>query len=154
MYQLRPETLTMPSKASAKQRLFVRLLALIAVALVTYFLQKGYEQDGRIWMFLFELLIYAIALMVFLSQQTGRLKSGPDSSKVTFDLLADEDSSVSVYIGIYLFLLMIFVVAKVIFVGPIDEVWMGPWGMFVVAVPILVIVIWRQYNLESLREAS
>lgn len=147
------ELITGPKK-TAGRRLFARLLTLVSVAVVTYFLQKGYEQDDRFWMFISEMLIYAVVLMIFLSQQTGRLKSGPDTSKVTYERLVDEDSSVNVYIGIYLFLLMILIVAKVIFVGPIEDRSMGPWGIYAVVAPIFVIIFWRQYKLESSGESS
>lgn len=127
-------------------------------AAVTYALQRGYEntyeQGDRFYLLAFEFLIYAVFLGVFLGKQTGRLKSGPDSSKVTAEQLTDEDSSVQVYIALYLFVLMLVVVGKTIFFGSIEEVSMGPWGMFMAATPLFLIVFWRQYRAENRRESS
>lgn len=138
----------------AAKRLSLRLLTLASIALVTYFLQKGYERDGLFWMLVTEFAIYAVFLIVFLSRQTGRLKSGPEIDGVSYEQLADQDSSVRAYIGLYLFIVMIAIVARVILAGAIEEVWMGPWGLFMVIAPIFVIVIWRQYKLEATPERS
>ena len=126
----------------------------MSVAVVTYFLQKGYEQDGQFWMLVFEMSLYAVFLIIFLSQQTGRLKSRPDTNRVSYEQLRDGDSTVGVYVGIYMFVLMILIVGKVIFIGPIDRLSMGPWGLCVAIAPIFVIVFWHQYKLESLRESK
>ncbi len=141
-------------RTQATKRLSLRLLTLASVALVTYFLQKGYERDGLFWLLVTEFAIYAVFLIVFLSRQTGRLKSGPDTVRVSYEQLADRDSSVRAYIGFYLFIVMIAIVARVILVGAIEDVWMGPWGMFMVIAPIFVIVFWRQYKFEATPEQS
>lgn len=123
------------------------MLALVAV--ITHFLQKGYEQDGWFWMLAAELLIFAAVIYASLSQQTGRLKPGPDKGRVTYRQLAEQDSLVQVYIGLYVFLLMVAVVARVLLVGAIEDVSVGPWGVFVALAPIFVIVSWRTYKLEA-----
>lgn len=138
----------------ARKRLSLRLLTLASVALVTYYLQKRYERDGLFWLLVVEFAIYAVFLIAFLSRQTGRLKSGPDTDSVSYGQLADRDSPTRVYIGLYLFIVMIAVVTRVVLIGAIDDVWMGPWGLFIVTAPIFVIVFWRQYKLEAAPKQS
>ena len=140
--------------SGAARRLIRRIVLLLIAAGVTYPMQQKYEQDGQIWLFIFELLIYAVILVMFLSQQTGRLKSGPDTSKVSLEELADEDPATGVYVALYLVFLMLIIVARVMLVGPLDDDSLGPWNLFIAFAPLLLIVAWRQYRLEVFRESQ
>lgn len=148
------EALATRQRYSAGTRLCFRLLVLSLIALVTYYLQMGYEENGQFWLFVTEILIYAVFLIVFLSRQTGRLKAGPDTTRATYERLAEEDPALKVYIALYMFLLMAAIVARVLFVGAIEDVWMGPWGLFIAIAPIFAIVFWRQYRLEARFESG
>ena len=134
---------------TAGRRLFGRLLTLAVVAVLTYFLQKGFDEGGRFWMLALEMLILAIIVFNVLSQQTGRLKSGPDKKMVTFKQLIDEDPAVGTCIGVYMLLLMMLIVGKVIVFGPIEDASLGPWAIYIAMAPILAIVFWRQYKLDA-----
>ena len=140
------------TQKTAGRRFLKRLLSLLVVASATYFLQVRFEQDGDFWLLVFELLIYALFGMIALRRQTGRLKSRPDTSKVTGEQLMDEEPLVVAHIGIYLFLLMLLILGKLAADDPIDITSMGPWGFFIAAAPMFVIVFWHQYKLESVRE--
>ena len=116
----------------------------------TYF-QKGYEENGLIWMFFVELTIYFVGILVFLSGQTGRLKSSSESSKVSSADLFEEDPSVRVFIAMYLFLIML-VAAFYVFRG--NDIDLGPWNIFLFICPIVLIVFVRQHRLERRRESG
>ncbi len=140
----------MPNRVnSANRRLISRTLTLLVVGLVATYIQRGYEKDGDVWLLIMELLLYAVCLVVFLSGQTGRLKSGLDNERVTSVELFEEDSSVRTYIVIYLFLLMIAVVTHAI---RGNEIELEPWNMFVSMAPVFLIVFVRQHRLERHRE--
>ena len=98
-------------------------------------------------MFVAELSVYAVALFVFLKGQTGRLKSGPDSGKVSAPELFDRDPLSRTLIASYLFLLMLFAVWHAFRGGDID---LGPWAIFISACPVFLIVFFRQHRLEKL----
>lgn len=69
--------------SGANRRLLFRVSALLVVGMVATYLQNGYQRDGQIWMLYMEFLVYFVGLVVFLSGQTGRLKSGPETSKIS-----------------------------------------------------------------------
>ena len=102
-------------------------------------------------MFFVELAIYFAGILVFLSGQTGRLKSGPESSKVSGAVLFEEDPSVGAYVAIYLFSLMLVAVFYVLRGNEID---LGPWNIFLAVCPIVLIVFVRQHRLERKRESE
>lgn len=144
----------MRTRRLAGRRLFIRLMTLVIISVVAYLLQQGYEEEGQIYLLVAEYIIYAVGLVVFLHRETGRLKSGPDTSNVSWDQLREEDSSAGVYIALYLFLLMLGIVVKVIFIGRLEDATIGPWGIFIAIAPIFIIVFWRQYLLERRREST
>jgi len=135
----------------ANRRLLTRLLVLAVIGVVATYLEYGYEGYGRRSMLFAELTVYLAGIAAFLRGQTGRLKSGPDSSKVSSALLFEQDPSVRVYIALYLMLLMLITVAHV-WRG--NDVNLGPWSIFVSVCPILLIVFIRQHRLERIRDSD
>lgn len=133
---------------TAKRRLVVRLLTLVVVGVLATYFQIGFEEDGQIWMFFAEIATYTALLIVYLRDQTGRLKSGPDTGKVSATELFEDDPGARTYIAIYAVILMLFTVAYA-FLG--NEITTGPWNIFIAVCPILVIVFLRQYRLERRR---
>ncbi len=135
----------------ANRRLFTRLLILLLVGVVATYFRRGYERDGLLWMFFAEMTVYFVALIAFLNTQTGRLKSRPETGKVSGTALFQEDPVTRASIAVYLFLLMLFVGSLVFRGKDIDP---GPWQIFVALCPILLIVFVRQYWLERQGESD
>lgn len=139
------------SSESPNRRLVKRLAILAVVGILAAYFQTGYEEDGIAWMFFAEMAVYTAGLFAFLCEQTGRLKSGPDSNRVSGAELFEEDHSMRFYVASYLLLLMLFVCFKVFRGDRIDP---GPWDVFISVCPIFAIVFFGQFRLERKRVSA
>ena len=83
----------------------------------------------------------------------GFWKSGHESSEVSIAELLQEDPSTRQFLIVYIALIMlVFYQTSDIDYG--REQLVSPGGIFISFVPLVAVIIWRLYRLETVREAT